>query len=291
MTWLRWLFFALGTLGPGVQLLAMKGIVWTKVWAVVFVVSFVVVEILLILSWNRKQLDGDFEPSYDWYNAPDSPFLKVDRILFRVACVLHVLVVFWLVAELWPIATSHQTVLQRVLTNPKFGPLERAFGRLVILCIESIFSCFLALIGSACYGSREKFAKFRPSDLTHVTNAEFNSYMFLGAVMASVFAIIHFSVGVVCFSIDAIVVAFLWAPAQWMDGRIEKLVGKWPRFCEALQITGRLVSKEQRTVVIDRTAYWYFLMFFYTVGLSIAWYATKYDPTGTENPVWTAILG
>jgi hypothetical protein len=39
-TWLRWVFFLVGTLGPAIKLAAMQGIPWTKAWGMMFLGSF-----------------------------------------------------------------------------------------------------------------------------------------------------------------------------------------------------------------------------------------------------------
>ncbi|PMD13026.1 hypothetical protein NA56DRAFT_652055 [Hyaloscypha hepaticicola] len=43
-TWLRWVFFVVGTLGPSIKLMAMQGVPWTKVWGALFLFAFLVIE-------------------------------------------------------------------------------------------------------------------------------------------------------------------------------------------------------------------------------------------------------
>lgn len=50
MTWLRWLFFVLGTLRSAIKLMAMSGVPWTKALGMMFLSSFLLVEILVISS-------------------------------------------------------------------------------------------------------------------------------------------------------------------------------------------------------------------------------------------------
>lgn len=51
LTFIRWMFFVFGTLGSGIKLMAMENIPWTKAWGAMFLISFIVVEVLVILSW------------------------------------------------------------------------------------------------------------------------------------------------------------------------------------------------------------------------------------------------
>jgi hypothetical protein len=39
LTWLRSMFFVLGTLLPAIKLAAMKGVPWTKTWGVMYLAS------------------------------------------------------------------------------------------------------------------------------------------------------------------------------------------------------------------------------------------------------------
>jgi len=51
VTFVRCLFFVFGTLGPAIKLMAMDGIFWTKIWGAMFLISFLVVEVMVVLSW------------------------------------------------------------------------------------------------------------------------------------------------------------------------------------------------------------------------------------------------
>lgn len=50
MTWLRWLWFILGTLPPAVKLLAMGGIPWEQAWGLMFLTSWTVNEGLMMFA-------------------------------------------------------------------------------------------------------------------------------------------------------------------------------------------------------------------------------------------------
>jgi hypothetical protein len=55
---LRWIFFILGPLGPGIKMLSMDGIPWSKTWGLMFLVSFSVTELLVVLAWKINSLEG-----------------------------------------------------------------------------------------------------------------------------------------------------------------------------------------------------------------------------------------
>jgi len=50
MTWLRWLFFVLGTLPQAIKLMVMSGVPWTKAWGLMLLSSFLLVEMLVVFS-------------------------------------------------------------------------------------------------------------------------------------------------------------------------------------------------------------------------------------------------
>jgi hypothetical protein len=39
-TWLRWIFFLVGILGPAIKLASMKGVPWEKIWGILFIGAF-----------------------------------------------------------------------------------------------------------------------------------------------------------------------------------------------------------------------------------------------------------
>jgi hypothetical protein len=58
LTWLRWIFFVFGTLGSGIKLMAIEGIPWTKAFGAIFLFSFMMVEVLVILSWSYSDYEA-----------------------------------------------------------------------------------------------------------------------------------------------------------------------------------------------------------------------------------------
>jgi len=72
-------------------------------------------------------------------------------------------------------------------------------------------------------------------------------------------------------------------------------VALWANYCEVFCITfprvvqTLLISTERD--FLEEGEPWSFLIFVYTLVLSLFWYAFKYDPEGTVNPSWTGIFG
>jgi hypothetical protein len=50
MTWLRWLWFILGTLPPAIKLMSMSGVPWEQAWGMMFLASWIINESLIICA-------------------------------------------------------------------------------------------------------------------------------------------------------------------------------------------------------------------------------------------------
>jgi len=85
MTFIRWMFFIFGTLGPGIKLMAMEGVKVTKAWGAMFLLSFVMVEALVILSWiYGDDHDAVLESHYaEKLQDIKAKLSEVDRDLFQ----------------------------------------------------------------------------------------------------------------------------------------------------------------------------------------------------------------
>jgi hypothetical protein len=57
-TWLRWLFFILGSLPAAIKLAVMKGVPWTNTWGMMFLASFLAREVLIIVvAMTRSNIE------------------------------------------------------------------------------------------------------------------------------------------------------------------------------------------------------------------------------------------
>jgi hypothetical protein len=96
MAWLRWLFFILGTFGPAIKLMVMSGVPYTKGGGAMFLTSFLIVEILIIISWNLDQRPLHFETEIQESLQSMRATLKVmDEFLHALACFAHILLMIW----------------------------------------------------------------------------------------------------------------------------------------------------------------------------------------------------
>jgi hypothetical protein len=77
MTWLRWLFFVLGTLPQAIKLMVMSDVPWMKAWGMILLSSFLLVEILVVFSTIIRRADPRDRPA----NRPCSESTYIMRVL------------------------------------------------------------------------------------------------------------------------------------------------------------------------------------------------------------------
>ncbi|CAG8961780.1 hypothetical protein HYFRA_00006323 [Hymenoscyphus fraxineus] len=87
MTWLRWVWFLLGTLPPAIKLLSLNGVGWVQAWGVLFLSSWVLNELLIIfatLNQDKFTVSASGNVSWPGYEkiTRDSCFRRVENILF-----------------------------------------------------------------------------------------------------------------------------------------------------------------------------------------------------------------
>jgi len=96
-TLLRWLFFLVGTLGPGIKLASMQGIPWTKAWGMMFLGSFLILEMMVLF---KKSPHGEgylaIEPQL---SRRQTRFLTIfrerEREVFYVGLAFHLSLLMW----------------------------------------------------------------------------------------------------------------------------------------------------------------------------------------------------
>jgi hypothetical protein len=145
MTFLRWLFFLMVTLGPAIKLIAMDDVPWSKAWGSMFLCSFMILEYLVVLSWNRSQ-NRPIEDSGNADALPrtNKPLRNIDSWIFRIALAAHGLLLFYAVSDLWPVPSDHP------LINP---PTSFNIGKLIYHCfaLTEEFIYLLMLMGTPSF--------------------------------------------------------------------------------------------------------------------------------------------
>ncbi|ERF74081.1 hypothetical protein EPUS_08129 [Endocarpon pusillum Z07020] len=100
LTFLRWILFAIGTLPTTIRLLAMGGVPWTKAFGIMFLVSFFVVEIVVVFI--GKDLGRSSIPRSPQYKDDDpgaekreEHLKKIDHLGAVFGLLLHMGLLTW----------------------------------------------------------------------------------------------------------------------------------------------------------------------------------------------------
>jgi hypothetical protein len=129
----RWLFFVMGPLPAAIKLASFTGLPWTKTWGMIFASSFLVMEIITLLSQSNVSklnetilkmmglwdgtMKAPFEPekideaAYQSYKYISKRLNTFDRILFALSQLSHGALLIWAVNKLWMPALSSMCYL------------------------------------------------------------------------------------------------------------------------------------------------------------------------------------
>lgn len=304
LTWLRWIFFVLGTLGPGIKLMAMEGVPWTKNFGAIFLISFVMVEVLVILSW----LYGEYEavPEAQDAEAHDAEKLKktkdklleIDDWLHATARALHVVLLVWAAVDI------HNGFHDHFRFGPSGLELFPSFlGPFFDLCcgvqffgLELIIMLMIILL---------------PAWLKWILSLlrDFLVYSWwesgIGAVLLVciqawvIWVLRNYDLFKKEILIDLVVDWAYLLAFGFSLLLVEILLGstgeRVPRWARSIFVTlpNPEEGKKRRSGMDSKleVTYWCFMSFFYSTVLCVVWYAYRYNPEGTVNRGWTGVFG
>lgn len=144
-SFLRRLWFMLGTLGPAAKLTAAKGLPWTQAWGVMYFGSFLVFELMVVLTmlWgtplsSRRVHSLRRALPLCNYDEAEQTIEVIDRAIYVTASITHSMVLIWAVVDLWVV---------RVQVNPYKDGLVRGvtsegFDRLFLVMMLVTFHTF-----------------------------------------------------------------------------------------------------------------------------------------------------
>jgi len=301
-TWLRWLWFVIGTLGPAIKLAAMQNVPWTKAWGMMFLGAFVVFESIVFLKKRDKR--AGFEP-LDHEEAASIPApvrgrmnLQINDInnfeflVFVLGVLIHCGIVLWAIWDLWALqALASQTaeevgVLHVAWSTPRSLRLAQSMG--LLLCVLylitalSVLMFFISLL----------FAIWREPDKTeHIIQ------LVIGLLVMGFIVCVHiFSDPKPIFQPSLMVppcfpniILFLLTPIAllFLEWVIRWLCSRYP----VLSVNLLMISETTQGSKPPSGATWALVFFIVNLIVCNLWYCLRYDPTETVNPSWTGVFG
>ena len=309
LTWLRYLFFVIGTLPPAIKMIAMQGLPWTKTWAIMYLTSFLATEVLVLLSWKRpSSTDVHWFPVRFIYQ--NSPMFRFKN--FLVAGV-HELALFVHIQ----VAISAFLSLTLILCQKTNAPLYRPFLlggggsaamlELVILAANVLFQTHLYELGvSVPFLGRAQIIL-----LMIFIGIELPSHGWLSLNLTRWLHVLELVPeapqlellqeapqlnnsdqmlfdGIIATSLLSYSLSF--CILAWMV--LLYTCRRFPGFGAQLMLT--LPSDPRRRSITsepDPFAIFWFVLFVYSLASTVLWYSYKYDPQGTVDPGWTGVFG
>ena len=288
MTWLRWLFFLLGTLGPAIKMCAMRCIPWTQSWGMMFLACFLVFEGISIVNWAsrskfsvsntaRGERELHEQVSFAYSDLPRR-FREIEKWLAGIGIFLHCSTLIWAVMDIWTLRIPSSKVRVGL---PDSLMLAVAFIWLTI----SIFSLLMGLAMLALIlKALEWFSAARNGSSIPQFFPLLDALLVI-AVMATGIGVIvwvlfdqHLLIDVLLFLVTfGAIPAFIYGV---------EIVCKW-----SPKVGATLLVSEGENGDTDRYAIYCLAFFLVNITVCVLWYSLRYDSDGTVNPDWTGIFG
>jgi hypothetical protein len=251
------------------------GTPWTKAWGIMFLVSFILVEALVVFSWvGGRQGSPLHDPENELeLSSIEARLDAIDKKLYFCAIAFHSLVLFWLVLDLWPDTDNiirHYLLYFRHSSWPQtmIGKLYVSVGKLTVLSVLLLF-----------------IMNFSPEQIISIVLVWF--YWCIGITWEGKTPVSMTLNKMLVVDFGYFIGLFL-APIIFLFV-LDNICSKYPSVGE--HFAGRRSNTELVDPVDRNEGVLIFVSFLYTVVLCICWYAFRYNPAGTVNPAWTSVFG
>jgi hypothetical protein len=297
LTFIRWLFFVFGTLGPGVKLMAMEGVPWTKAWGAMFLLSFLIVEALVVLSW----IYGPHEPvpeshAEDMLLHFKSKLEKADMGLLVGSGLSYAWVLAWVVTDIHNSSVHQPMGVSSARLPFWFTPFQTLLDIQIIVLVLLILPVFVSLVIIVVWLINCFFHQFfNPNSSGKCENFVVCFYfLFVLATFSfgGFFSAVLFMDSLITWGFFTVLVC----PGLIVYGFLQSYAERWPRLAGSVFITWESEA-EVRGMDRDVTGdppdltLLCFMMFLYTMILCVIWYWYRYNPEGTVNREWTGVFG
>jgi hypothetical protein len=290
-TWLRWLFFVVGALGPSIKLMSLQGVPWTKAWGAMFLFAFLVSEASALfhrrsfVALVMSHLPGIATALEVAELRVAQRFETLERWIFYAGTAFHSAILLWDFFYLWDPSAPPPGPAPDSTISPgdvPFAVLEISWFLIGSVMLFSPFAVLLFFY----FTFSEFWSDYREGRLER-------SWGYLCVIISMMFFMLGLEAGFCWFVIDYHIwmkncaffsLSLLSVPAFVFA--VKRLCGLSPKLGETL-----MVVQDESAQSVDGTAIKALTLCITTVTICVLWYWLGYNPEGTVNPSWVGVFG
>ncbi|KAH7327363.1 hypothetical protein BKA65DRAFT_481074 [Rhexocercosporidium sp. MPI-PUGE-AT-0058] len=290
MTWLRWLWFILGTLPPAIKLMAMGGVPWEKAWGLMFLTSWSANEGLMIFASMKQSFftvsnTGRISwPGYEQarlspgYSLVRNKLGNINMGLATIALTVHTVILngaLRVVYRTWRLSLTPKAKV-RSLPGWQYSTTISA-GYVSVISIAVIAYVTVSLF---------VFRRLRMRTASIFILPLFTTYLMLVSAFLNVVAYGNYFT-----SSKSAEYVYIWSTVSMLAFLmiIQYFGRRFNSLGHNLLIT--YIDGAEGGVKVDVLACFSLIFFLVTVLACLLWYGFIYDSTGTSNPSWTGVFG
>lgn len=280
-TLFRWLLFIFAGVLPGIKAATLYGLPWSKAWAIMYMISFVVVEILIAASKrrNRRILLTETPPLEKSWNAPptaSSAAIAQQRydISVELAYSLLLGILIQLVLLVWGIV-SFWAKFGWLPARFDFGSLGTSLSTSVIVSMGDKFSLSMTAENAFFWNSSRLQYSGGAGELSKLS-----FWMWLIAMLV----ILH----LIGLDLSSLPLHFLPFIVHMLFIYIHVAGRRWPKLVSYLSLEA---SQDNVHSDMDGMAVLSLIFFLSHIFVALAWYSFVYDPQLTYSPGWVRVFG
>jgi hypothetical protein len=287
LTFVRWVLFVL-TLTQSIKLFALGGVPWSKGWGCLFLVSFVVVELVVFLRQSFERIEisersclpqwiAFASARHEAYMTDRVQLLKkylemMDALCFTIASISHILLLAWVIWQIFSFPLRDYST-----TGAVFMPVMASIW---IFSLE-VYGCIIApdAIIADTWKWKESFAGILT---VAIIVASFIGHIKLLFIIYDSEVALEYAISI-CFDgfVTAIFLLVLLMACILLC--CSKTMQKQVLFLE-----GNNSIKDDREEMLMVMA---LMVFVTSMVASALWYGLRYDSGSTYKPEWTNRLG
>jgi hypothetical protein len=298
-TLLRWFFFLVGTLGPGIKLASMQGIPWTKAWGMMFLGSFLVFEMMVLFEKSpRGEGYLAIEPEL---SQRQTRFLTIFRKreceTFFVGLTFHFLLLIWAIFDVWGLRISayplpdHESLFPAESFVPLFMALISLIAVTPAITLAWIIYTTVSRWASPYFVAPGRNRYRIALDIIGSIIVVVSWVLLLAFIVTRLIGVPYtrwMSIAKTTILVDIPLLLFLVGIVPATMTGIQLLCGRYQSLARRLLIKP---SGDGTHVFVHFEALLNLMFFLMTLSVCLTWYSLRFHPEGTVNPRWTGIFG